>query len=90
MEQGVRRCIFLAPCPAPPAPFPELSFHGDASPSHVRPPASTAYNATTAMMPVFPNELLITAVEMVCYFCTAVGVAVDVFAGVAHGRRTAE
>ena len=27
------------------------------------------------MMPVFPTSMLLTAVEMVCYFCTAVGVA---------------
>ena len=26
------------------------------------------------MMPVLSHELLMTAVEMVCYFCTAVGV----------------
>lgn len=26
------------------------------------------------MMPVMSHELLISAVEMVCYFCTAVGV----------------
>ena len=26
-------------------------------------------------MPVIPHELLITAVQMVCYFCTAIGVA---------------
>ncbi len=27
------------------------------------------------MMPVLSHELLLTAIEVVCYFCTAVGVA---------------
>ena len=27
-------------------------------------------------MPVLSHELLITAVELVCYFCTAIGVAI--------------
>jgi hypothetical protein len=26
------------------------------------------------MIPVLPKELIISAVEMVCYFCTALGV----------------
>jgi hypothetical protein len=26
------------------------------------------------MIPVLPKELLVTAVETVCYFCTALGV----------------
>ena len=26
-------------------------------------------------MPVYSHELLLTAIEMVCYFCTAIGVA---------------
>ena len=31
-------------------------------------------NSTAAMMPVIPKEVLLTALETVCYFCTAVGV----------------
>lgn len=27
-------------------------------------------------MPILSHEMLITAVEMVCYFCTAIGVAI--------------
>jgi hypothetical protein len=26
-------------------------------------------------MPVLSHEILVTAIEMVCYFCTAIGVA---------------
>ena len=31
------------------------------------------------MIPVYSPELLTAAVEMVCYFCTAVGVAITFF-----------
>jgi hypothetical protein len=31
--------------------------------------------AVIVMIPVLSHEMLITAVEMVCYFCTAIGVA---------------
>ena len=36
-----------------------------------RPPILTT---ATSAMPALSHELLITAVEMVCYFCTAIGV----------------
>jgi hypothetical protein len=29
---------------------------------------------SAAMIPVLPKDVLLTAVETVCYFCTAVGV----------------
>ncbi|MEX2310011.1 MAG: hypothetical protein WD738_20740 [Pirellulales bacterium] len=29
---------------------------------------------TSAMIPLWSHELLATAVQMVCYFCTALGV----------------
>jgi hypothetical protein len=29
---------------------------------------------SSAMIPLLPNELLVTAVQLMCYFCTAVGV----------------
>jgi hypothetical protein len=32
-----------------------------------------------AMIPVFSPELLTAAVELMCYFCTAIGVAVTFF-----------
>ena len=32
-----------------------------------------------AMIPLLPQELLTTAVEMVCYFCTAVGVVLTLW-----------
>jgi hypothetical protein len=54
--------------PYPPAPAPQLfmsyAFNGQIT--HV--PNQVGY------MPIFSHELLITAVEMVCYFCTAIGV----------------
>jgi len=31
------------------------------------------------MIPLLPEELLTSAVEMVCYFCTAVGVVLSFF-----------
>jgi hypothetical protein len=31
------------------------------------------------MMPVFSPELLTAAVEMMCYFCTIVGIALTLF-----------
>jgi hypothetical protein len=30
------------------------------------------------MIPLLPEEMLATAVEMVCYFCTAIGVALAI------------
>jgi hypothetical protein len=36
------------------------------------------YNRSYAM-PALSHELLITAVELVCYFCTAIGVALTFF-----------
>jgi hypothetical protein len=33
---------------------------------------TTTFNLT---MPLISHELMITAVEMVCYFCTAIGIA---------------
>jgi hypothetical protein len=30
------------------------------------------------MIPLLPKELLITAVEMVCYFCTVLGVLLTI------------
>jgi hypothetical protein len=32
------------------------------------------YDATHAMIPLIPKDLLLTTVQTVCYFCTAVGV----------------
>ena len=40
--------------------------------------AATHTITPTVTMPVLSHELLITAVEMVCYFCTALGVAFTV------------
>jgi hypothetical protein len=39
------------------------------------------YNHPPAM-PVLSHELLVTGVEMVCYFCTAIGVAFAFLFGV--------
>lgn len=42
--------------------------------------SSNWYNPRVpTMVPVLSHELLLTAVEMVCYFCTAVGVACTFF-----------
>lgn len=30
------------------------------------------------MIPVLPKELIVSAVEMVCYFCTAIGVLLTI------------
>jgi hypothetical protein len=30
------------------------------------------------MMPLLTNELLTTAIELVCYFCTAIGLALTI------------
>ncbi|MGD9636939.1 MAG: hypothetical protein AB7I57_16955 [Pirellulales bacterium] len=32
------------------------------------------YHAIPAMIPLIPEDMLVTTVETVCYFCTAVGV----------------
>jgi hypothetical protein len=32
-----------------------------------------------AMIPFIPDELLSAAVEMVCYFCTVIGLALTLF-----------
>ena len=37
------------------------------------------HNSDQAMTPFLPDELFIAAVELVCYFCTAVGVALTWF-----------
>jgi hypothetical protein len=40
------------------------------------------YNRPNTTMPAISHELLITAVQMVCYFCTAVGIALTFLFGV--------
>jgi hypothetical protein len=41
--------------------------------------ASYFQKASGATMPLLPQELLIPAIEMVCYFFTAIGVALTFF-----------
>jgi hypothetical protein len=41
--------------------------------------SATLTIALTVTMPVLSHELLITAVELVCYFCTAIGVTFTFF-----------
>ena len=36
------------------------------------------HQATNVLIPLLPKELLVTTAEMVCYFCTAIGVMVTV------------
>ena len=39
----------------------------------------TVTTMSSAMIPLLSHELLATAVQMVCYFCTAVGVMLTIF-----------
>jgi hypothetical protein len=56
--------------------IPELRFHGRIARWHF-PRVSgryNRYNTNPAMIPLIPENMLVTTVETVCYFCTAVGV----------------
>jgi hypothetical protein len=37
------------------------------------------WGESVAMIPFIPEELLSAAVEMVCYFCTVIGLALTLF-----------
>jgi hypothetical protein len=69
--------VVAASPPSCAGPVPELGFKIEAVNDAALLASGYSYNrykATNDMFPVIPKELLITAVETVCYFCTAIGV----------------
>ncbi len=44
------------------------------NPSRAARPSLQPIQSDSAMIPLIPKDMLLTTVETVCYFCTAVGV----------------